>query len=318
MTGTQDPAVPCGIVAIFSKSETDPGDVSFCSKALRVQLSVLGDTVIYLDEQIATHQKMLRAGQLIGDAKGGVMMALGLYVAAIGYARSHLTNGVVPDEFLQKASRNSDAISSLRKAKLIHKLRGNRWLIHDYLKWNPSAAQVQHERELTKQRQQVFRRKSTAFPQGCNGVTEAEGERRSNATVTLDPQSPIPDPLVQIKEQRPDGRETSTIDQQQRRRTAARAPADDGNYAVLEKLAHTVLDELHTTDPESPEVVETLKVKCAQLAIDYRTDPQIVRRALVSAATQRVRAVAARVDRPFESVASIVRRVTTPSLRARR
>ena len=235
------------------------------------------------------------------------MTALGLYVAAIGYARSHLTDGVVPDEFLQKASRNSDAISSLRKAKLITKLRGSRWLIHDYLKWNPSAAEVERDRALNKQRQRNFRRKSTGGAEARNGVTDGGGERRSNATVTLDPQSPIPDPQVRTdtspvrsasptpdvpkREQRPSGRDPfpHDINDERRNDELTRAPAADGNYAVIEKLAHTVLEEWPREDAESPDVVEALKRRCAALKIDYRTDPHITRRALVSAAMQRLR-----------------------------
>jgi hypothetical protein len=274
------------------------------SKSVLVRLSVLGDTVIYLDEQIVSHRKILRAGRLIGDAKGGVIAALGLFVAAIGYARSHLTDGVVPDEFLQEVSRNSDAITAMRKAKLLRPLRGNLWRIHDYLKWNPSAAQVEHERALAKKRQQVFRRKSTGFPQGCNGVTSEAGERRSNATVTLDPRSPIPDPLVRTtaatvrtaappsvvstKEQRPGGRDTHPPTKADERREAlTRQPAADGNYAVIVKLAHTIIDSCGITDPESIELVERVKHACAQQRIDYATNPGVVRRALSSAVTQR-------------------------------
>jgi hypothetical protein len=261
--------------------------------------------VIYLDEQIATHRKILQAGRLIGDSKGGVIAALGLFVAAIGYARSHLTDGVVPDEFLQKLSRNSDAITAMRKAKLLRPLRGNLWRIHDYLKWNPSAAQVEHERALAKQRQQVFRRKSTSGKPVRNGVTSGEGERRSNAPVTLDPRSPIPDPRSPCTEvlQRPGGRDTHPPTKADERRDAlTRQPAADGNYAVIVKLAHTVIDNCGITDPESVELVERVKDACAQQRIDYATNVGVVRRALSSAVTQR---------RGFQSMAPMATALTT-------
>jgi hypothetical protein len=267
--------------------------------------------MIYLDELIAEHRKILRAGTLIGDAQGGAMAALGLYVAAIGYARKHLTDGVVPDEFLQKVSRNERAILSLGRAKLIKKLRGNSWRIHDYLDWNKSAAEVLAERQVTRKRQKRFRDKqpvenSHVTPLRTGEVTVLSRLRNGGSPIP-DPRSPIPDPQDRststVPDQvggegvrkddwnsgsaAPDTRATHTPSSSQAKRLA-KAPAADGNFAVLERLAHTVLEEIGADDPESPDVVEAFKTRCAALSIHYHTDPHIARRALVSAATQRL------------------------------
>lgn len=275
--------------------------------------------MIYLDEKIASHRKILRAGRLLGDRQGGTMAALGLFVAAIGYSRAHLTDGVVPDEFLQEVSRNRHAILSLHRAKLIKKLRGNRWAIHDYLAWNKSAGEVREEQRKTRARQARFRdgRKGgngggNSSGGGANGpVTPLRnGEGSSRLFEIPDPRSPIPDPRSPVDRStssvREQGRGESTgkivensgsaaRDLQAPRTSAppnpaarlSRQVADDGNYAVIEKLAHAVLEE-HGDDPESPDVVDALKAKCGELKISYQADPRIVRRALVSAATQRV------------------------------
>ena len=65
-------------------------------------------------------------------------------------------------------------------------------------------------------------------------------------------------------------------------------PAPDGNYAVIERIAHEAFDQLRATEP-SADVVEHVKQLCAQRHIDYgrQVQPDVVRRAVESAAAQR-------------------------------
>jgi hypothetical protein len=235
------------------------------------------------------------------------MAALGLYVAAIGYARSYITDGVVPDEFLQRASRNSDAVSSLRKAKLIEKMRGSRWRIHDYFAYNPSAEEVAREQQLNKARQQRFRRRQQGDNSAHNAVTLPLGERRSNASVTLDPRSTIHDPRstihdpgastvgsvappsgVPTREQRPDGRDAPNGVRlsASRKYELSREPAADANYAVLVRLIHAVMDVERTSDPTHPDLIEAVKVAAARAGIKYPHGS--LGRALRSAGIQRL------------------------------
>lgn len=69
------------------------------------------------------------------------------------------------------------------------------------------------------------------------------------------------------------------------------APAADGNYAVIERIAHEAFDELGATEPTF-DVIERVKTLCAQRHIDYGRGGDValdvVHKAVESAAVQRV------------------------------
>ncbi|HET9385097.1 MAG TPA: hypothetical protein VFO67_08115 [Gemmatimonadales bacterium] len=77
----------------------------------------------------------------------------------------------------------------------------------------------------------------------------------------------------------------------------SREPADDGNFHVILKLAHTVMDETGLSEPTDPNLIDTLKCRCATEDIDYGRDPAVLRnvvhRALNAAYVQRKLAAAA-------------------------
>lgn len=258
--------------------------------------------MIYLDELIASHRKILRAGQLIGDAKGGAMAALGLFVAAIGYARSHITDGIVPDEFLANAAKNRTAINALRDVRLIAPMRGARWRINDYFSWNPTAEEVAQRRQVNKARQKRFRATHQGENAGGNGVT---GSLRGSSVTHLsrvptihDPRSTIqypenpgtptarsssPAPDLRKREQRPAGRRIHLTKEQQDALT--RAPADDENYAVLVRLIHDVMDAEATDDAYDPNLIEASKLAAGRAHVLY--PPDVFNRALRAAGVQR-------------------------------
>lgn len=147
--------------------------------------------MIYLDELLPNHRKILLAGRLIGEKAGGRCAALGLFVAAIGYARQHLTDGVVPDEFLIEVARSRSAIQALCRAKLIKKVRGEQWRIHDFLVWNKTADQMMKERGLSKTRQQRWRQKQKGETGERNAVTPPSTERYVTSPSRV-PTIPVP------------------------------------------------------------------------------------------------------------------------------
>lgn len=286
--------------------------------------------MIYLDELIASHRKILRAGTLIGDAKGGAMAALGLFVTAIGYARSHLTDGIVPDEILANAAKNRTAINALREVRLIAPVRGSRWRINDYFAYNPTAEQVEQNRRLGKARQQKFRAKKGGANGSGNGVTETlrvrstthlsrvpmiHDPRSSTSTQIQDPpapgastvRSPAPPCDVPKREQRPAGRPVSASLALSfpQKHELAHAPAPDRNFAVLVRLTHEVMDAEHTDDPTSADVIEGVKVAAATRGIAY--PPDVFNRALRSAGMQRVLNQPPTPDGPLGSMVDEVR-----------
>lgn len=236
--------------------------------------------MIYLDDLLPSHRKILHAGRLIGDAAGGRCAAIGLFVSAIGYARLHLTDGLVPDEYLYELAKSRDPIDALRRAGLIRKVRGTgapKWAIHDYHQWNKTSKEVLKERRLNRTRQEKWRAKKSGETINTNaGVTPLSecDSAVSNAHVTAahDPQSPIPDPRTTKREQRPAGRgllRPVEISAEQKSKLS-KAAARDANFAVLERLAHDVIAAGsfgNTTD-----LVEAVKAAAAQHHIDYGRD----------------------------------------------
>jgi len=118
-----------------------------------------------LIDTIASHPKILRAGDLLGG-RAGRARALSLYVASIGYSRHYLTDGFVPDAFVASNPVCSDgeevakALSD-RTVKLWERARRG-YRIHDYGAFNESADKIRGNREKIRQRVQAFRERHRA------------------------------------------------------------------------------------------------------------------------------------------------------------
>ncbi|HZD63208.1 MAG TPA: hypothetical protein VE200_10490, partial [Xanthobacteraceae bacterium] len=54
--------------------------------------------MLYLDDRLPTHPKILKAGARLGE--GGASQALHLYLLGLAYARQNLTDGFVPESFV--------------------------------------------------------------------------------------------------------------------------------------------------------------------------------------------------------------------------
>jgi Helix-turn-helix domain len=73
---------------------------------------------------------------------------------------------------------------------------------------------------------------------------------------------------------------------------SSRAPAADGNFKAVVRLAHDVMDATGRKEPTDPDLIEALKQRCADIDIDYGRNPavalDVVHRALNCAYMQRV------------------------------
>jgi hypothetical protein len=297
---------------------------------------------VILRDTITHHRKFLLAGQLIGGV-GGAARALALWVAAIGYAREQLTNGFVDDEFIRKFSLDTEAeivaraLSSAR-VRLFHKAKGG-YLVHDYVEHNGDAAKLRYQRQLAKNRKRRWRGKQ----EDIYKISPVENLWR-NASVTRDARDTSVDTIVDShaytekeKEYVRTSIDRGTIPASPVQRTdsgnsgtaatlastapklnhpktgLARQPAGDGNYAVIERLAHAVMDDTGLAEPTG-ELIELVKRACATRRIDYGRDPtvarDVVRRAVESACRQRlVTPVAA--PRGMTSVATLAAKLRT-------
>jgi len=243
--------------------------------------------VIYLDDLTPSDVKILKAGRLIGDKKGGRAAALGIYVAAIGYCRNHLTDGLVPVDFLLDFSKNANAVDALVEVELLEK-RGDDYFVHAFLKWNKSRSEVLQERADTAERMRRFRRrvKPKGGP-GDGGVTPSlmrdehrhDPVRDAGVTQPHDPRSTYHDPLRTPEVVPGTSRPADSIEEQKQPagETAAAPPPLDSpifdkprtpqrhlrlatdtsgdNYRVLSKLAREAITD-GTTYAELPREVE--------------------------------------------------------------
>jgi hypothetical protein len=111
-------------------------------------------TWLKIDDHYATHQKIIRAGPV----------AMALDIAGMCYSASHGTDGFVPAEALPVvAPLLSKAKAAASVAKLIEVGRwikvDDGWEIHDFLVYNPSAAERDERLALHARRQALFRDK---------------------------------------------------------------------------------------------------------------------------------------------------------------
>lgn len=101
-----------------------------------------------LDDQFNNHPKTREAWRT--DP-----VSVGLYALALSWAAQYETDGrVTPawvEDQLPDEEQRTSAVSALVNAGLWVE-NGNGWVIHDYLEYNPSKAEIQAKREADKQR----------------------------------------------------------------------------------------------------------------------------------------------------------------------
>jgi hypothetical protein len=109
---------------------------------------------VQLDDGFGDHPKVLKVGTT----------ALAVHVWALCYCARHLTEGFVSLEVLtgcpwvSKRSALTRALGRLEGAGLWEREDGG-FRIHDYLKYNPTAAQVLEKRRLKTERQARWRKR---------------------------------------------------------------------------------------------------------------------------------------------------------------
>lgn len=117
-------------------------------------------TEIHIESRLLTHPKILVAGGLIGG-DFGALRAFWLYVAGIAFAREHLTDGFVPDGFVQTCGlvltpqAVANALCS-RRVRLWRKVRGG-FQIHHYLHYNKKSSAVKEIRDKWREKKAAQR-----------------------------------------------------------------------------------------------------------------------------------------------------------------
>lgn len=117
--------------------------------------------MVYLDEDLATHPKIYRAGALLNGDPQGSAMALALYVHGLSYAKKYATDGFLPDLFLDRSAIVSPAKPVAEalanpSVNLWERVDGG-YRIHDYLDWNDKASDIKRKRAKDRRRKRIER-----------------------------------------------------------------------------------------------------------------------------------------------------------------
>lgn len=106
-----------------------------------------------LDDKLHNHHKARKAG----------VDALGLWAVCLSYCGDQLTDGWVPEWYVQTwlpGRKGQQVAARLVRAGLWHtaEIDGEPgWVFHDYLDWNPSREQVLRKRKSNTHRQAEYR-----------------------------------------------------------------------------------------------------------------------------------------------------------------
>jgi hypothetical protein len=83
-------------------------------------------------------------------------VSVGLHCMAITYSSMHETDGIIDLDWLEEKLPNAKlrqrVVTTLVDAGLFEPIDGDRFLVHDYLKFNPSSAQLAGKRRRDSER----------------------------------------------------------------------------------------------------------------------------------------------------------------------
>jgi len=144
----------------------------------------------------------------LDDAFGDHPKVIGLsdrafraHVMGLLYCARHLTDSVVP----HAAAPKTAAVRELERAGLWTATRGGGWLIHDFLDYNPSKADVLADREQWREQRVAAGKARAAHAQRTAGRFAPAGDQRSTsgplASSLAASTSPDPTPTPTPKEQ---------------------------------------------------------------------------------------------------------------------
>src|SRR3989304_2133673 len=114
-----------------------------------------------IDDNFYDHPKVVAAGT----------EGIALFVCALSYSSRYLTDGFIPAPQVRRLIETDDperAAQRLVAVGLWDQTAGG-YHIHDYLKYNPSAAQVQADRDATAKRKAEWRDKHNGNGDGTVG-----------------------------------------------------------------------------------------------------------------------------------------------------
>lgn len=148
---------------------------------------------VKIDDNFASHPKVIAAGPAAGW----------LYVCGLTYAARYLTDGFIPERQVRMLADvdNPDTIAARLVEVGLWERVGGGYMIHDYLKYNPSSEQVRRDREEAAKRQAEWReRNSKPAPEQPAKQTESNEDSNAVSNDVTNPATnthPVPVPVPQ-------------------------------------------------------------------------------------------------------------------------
>lgn len=223
--------------------------------------------MIFLDDRLLTHPKLLKAGARLGQ--DGVSKAFHLYVWGIAYARQHSTDGFISSTVLASCGvvSGSGSIAKVlanRTVRLWRKVKGG-YEIHDYHKYNPKASEVKEKRERDRLRKAEERSRRNGNVSTMDTAWTSRARARAPA---------VPIPSTNKKKR------TST--DAPRRLALARSQnpkTETPTFALACVVMREALQRSWSLDHDGTlaNVAEHFKTLCAQRGLAY--DSELVRKA---------------------------------------
>ena len=123
------------------------------------------------DDGLHSHPKTRRAG----------VEAMGLWVVAGTYSSAYKLQGFVPDSYVASWGRKGRALAAKLVAAGLWEpandlVEGPGWQFHDWIDYNPTAEQIERDRELARLRQARSREKKRAAFEAREAEETAEAE----------------------------------------------------------------------------------------------------------------------------------------------
>lgn len=144
-----------------------------------------------IDDRVIDHQKLEDAGDELG--KNGYVVALGALAWGVVYCAKSLSDGFLPERALRRYKVPRNVADAMVKAGLWEISDGG-YRVHDYLEWNPTAAEVKEKQAWDRERkalysdQQLLERIRLRDSDGCRycGISVNWKDRRSEHGAQFD------------------------------------------------------------------------------------------------------------------------------------
>jgi len=247
---------------------------------------------VRIESSVARHRKFQQAGPA----------ASWLWLCGLAYCQEGLTDGVIPVEALPYLGVKAPTklAAALVTAGLWEACTDG-WRVHDYLDWNQEASAIRRMHDDRRKagsdggRASVLARRSghakqtvealastdTKQPLEANTkqVVEANVKQTGNPAVPV--RTAVPELYVRTEigtspgfaARTPDPVENPKEHLRMAKAELATAPADDGNYRVVARLARDVLQQRGPLD--TADLIEAVKTACAQHQVDYGRHPDV-------------------------------------------